>query len=928
MSVSKEKCAFSCLILLLVLLLLTLNNTFVTKTSSNGSTLISKKPVIFKSNLSLSQLTYLESKSCLLFWYHKTEQCGAGGLKGMILNMISYGILEAAYRNCTYLILDKYFRLTQAHESRKPHIHYNYSYWDFFDVPNIEIINTNNNVSTQINIFSSEYFEQNMRNVLNLSKLQILTTHETFRCNVNETNEHYILIREPKNCKAVPHKSCDSYWDQYKVYLPFTLNILNDFVDVMQNMMHNVMFGTSTNYNNYCWLTLMIRRGDRIKQYTASHIFGMAPEGITVILFYFMKQFCRNDNHTATIVYIAMEHTDEYAQYISKINTLVSKYINHIHILTSDDLCNYYDHCDNNYLLFCLERLMLFQSDVNFLAPSNKFQMHVNAYLNRKSHTNISYIITNGSVWFHPQSGYCCVSLMTKTARDNRFAKYSDGIVLIKNYDNRVHLKYKDMISTYINMNEHNLSNSMRKFLNYWNLTNSINNKSCSFSQMVASKLKKLKQHSNIMSIVDTESKSCLLWYTKTKQCQVGGLKAMIKNMISYGILEAVYRNCTYLILDKYFQLTAKHDTITSTEHNYSYWDFFDLSNIKIDNIQTNSSIKLKIKSSEYFQQNMIKELSITKKDMFTCDMDKNDGDEFPNMLIRAPSICKPWPVESCNNFWDSYKVYLPFKYDILHGYINVMNQMINEVMMHTHYNGYCWISLMIRRGDRMEQYSAAHQFGIKPAGITAILFYVIRQFCHNDNKTAKIIYIAQEHTEDHIEYLSKIINLVNIHVNYGNDIHILSSANLCKYYNHCDNNYLLFCLERLMLFHSDINFLEPSDEFAERMHVNSYLSRKSIRNMSYMITNGSIWFHPQSGYSCADSNPKKNYSQHFDEIMFTTNEDIVHRIKYKDIISLYSKKMHNSLPNFLYKWNLTVSKKDRTCQNKTSKFTSPKKIL
>eukprot|EP01084_Bolivina_argentea_P088497 159775_1 len=927
MSVSKEKCAFSCLILLLVLLLLTLNNTFVTKTSSNGSTLISKKPVIFKSNLSLSQLTYLESKSCLLFWYHKTEQCGAGGLKGMILNMISYGILEAAYRNCTYLILDKYFRLTQAHESRKPHIHYNYSYWDFFDIPNIKIININNNKSIPLRILSSEYFKTTLRHSLHIPK-HVITKKDVFECNIsnihdNKFNDNYTLIRAPPKCRTIPHDSCFNYLDLYHVYLPFTVDILRAYSSVMDKMINEVMFGT--NYNNYCWITLMIRRGDRINYYSASHQFAITPEGIVVILFYLLNHICHNNNYTAKIVYIALERTEDYSHYLSDINTLTRDVSDNIHILSANNVCHYYNNCGNNYFLFCLERLMLFQSDVNFLAPSNKFQMHVNAYLNRKSHTNISYIITNGSVWFHPQSGYCCLSSMTKMT-DNRFAKYSDGIELIKNYDNRVHLKYKHMISTYINMNEHNLSNSMRKFLNYWNLTNSINNKSCSFSQIIATKLKKLKQYPNIMSIM--ESKSCLLWYTKTKQCQVGGLKAMIKNMISYGILEAVYRNCTYLILDKYFQLTAKHDTITSTEHNYSYWDFFDLSNIKIDNIQTNSSIKLKIKSSEYFQQNMIKELSITKKDMFTCDMDKNDGDEFPNMLIRAPSICKPWPVESCNNFWDSYKVYLPFKYDILHGYINVMNQMINEVMMHTHYNGYCWISLMIRRGDRMEQYSAAHQFGIKPAGITAILFYVIRQFCHNDNKTAKIIYIAQEHTEDHIEYLSKIINLVNIHVNYGNDIHILSSANLCKYYNHCDNNYLLFCLERLMLFHSDINFLEPSDEFAERMHVNSYLSRKSIRNMSYMITNGSIWFHPQSGYSCADSNPKKNYSQHFDEIMFTTNEDIVHRIKYKDIISLYSKKMHNSLPNFLYKWNLTVSKKDRTCQNKTSKFTSPKKIL
>eukprot|EP01084_Bolivina_argentea_P284224 487056_1 len=138
------------------------------------------KQPIWVSNKSSNNL---QPKSCLLLWYTKTKQCQVGGFKAMIKNMISHGILEAVYRNCTYLILDKYFKLTHKHEIHKENvpIHQHYSYWDFFDIPNIEIININNNKSIPLRILSSEYFKTTLRHSLNIPK-HVITKKDVFEC--------------------------------------------------------------------------------------------------------------------------------------------------------------------------------------------------------------------------------------------------------------------------------------------------------------------------------------------------------------------------------------------------------------------------------------------------------------------------------------------------------------------------------------------------------------------------------------------------------------------------------------------------------------------------------------------------------------------------------------------------------------------------
>eukprot|EP01084_Bolivina_argentea_P281581 481802_1 len=147
------------------------------------------------------------------------------------------------------------------------------------------------------------------------------------------------------------------------------------------------------------------------------------------------------------------------------------------------------------------------------------------------------------------------------------------------------------------------------------------------------------------------------------------------------------------------------------------------------------------------------------------------------------------------------------------------MSTLKNNIMKKENYTNYCWLTLMIRRGDRQNEYAAPHKFAITPKGIIILINYLTQTYCDLDHKIAKIIYIATEDL-DKANFLQSISEeLTNIN---STSMYILNSEHICgntellnseNIIGICSNNYMLFSIERLMLFHSNQNRLGPSEQ-------------------------------------------------------------------------------------------------------------------
>eukprot|EP01084_Bolivina_argentea_P173975 301356_1 len=84
--------------------------------------------------------------------------------------------------------------------------------------------------------------------------------------------------------------------------------------------------------------------------------------------------------------------------------------------------------------------------------------------------------------------------------------------------------------------------------------------------------------------------------------CSGRGTKHMTQNLVNKHIASAVFRKCKYLFIPDIFPLTQKHQFEQYKPYNttISYWDLYNLSNIKIINKKKHTLYPLQILKNEY----------------------------------------------------------------------------------------------------------------------------------------------------------------------------------------------------------------------------------------------------------------------------------------------------------------------------------------